>query len=645
MGHSLTGSPSVTAVRVSPIASLAGWYADLLARPFTFLAGQVLTFFGISLYVKLVQMRHTAEYSVGWIESGRFFSNCRDYVLFCGQEVLVFAVLLLIVMAWHRWNPTPRRSVRWVMWTLAWLTVPLASLVEVLGLAHFAFFLTPLGPEEVRQIAWTRHVVSASNVLGAPEVALGLLLTVGGYYLVPTGLWLRRLRGWPRRRRAVLVGVLVGGLLAVSLPKPRVTEALLVPHPLLWLLLGSRGQPAWADTGASVIGPLQSVGRSRYVVTERPRNVLIVVLESTRASSVALYRPEAKPGRELLRWRDEIVTFDHVYAAVPTSAHALFSLLYGIYPYLGPFWSASDKAVVAESMAEHFTRAGFDTQLYSTSDLNFDDVRSYGATGFQRVLDPNDWPGQESFAMLPWGRDDRLLTDEVKRFLAAPHPRPFFVLAMTNNPHHPYAIDQLPGQSAIDDPHDAYERLVEYNLHLVADLYEWMKQTGVAEHTLLLVLGDHGEAFGEHAGNFGHAAFIYEENVHIPCFIMHPRRLGLPHHITQLGSQVDLRATVLDILGRQDSAPGDGMSLLREDSARVIANFTENGVSRFGLRDAHYTFIYNPQGDAGHLYDRRSDPGEAYDLSRLQPELAAGYLARLRRWEAWHQMSLARVLR
>ena len=44
----------------------------------------------------------------------------------------------------------------------------------------------------------------------------------------------------------------------------------------------------------------------------------------------------------------------------------------------------------------------------------------------------------------------------------------------------------------------AYERLVDYDLHLLAELYGWMKKKGLAEHTLLLVLGDHGEAFGEH---------------------------------------------------------------------------------------------------------------------------------------------------
>jgi arylsulfatase A-like enzyme len=186
--------------------------------------------------------------------------------------------------------------------------------------------------------------------------------------------------------------------------------------------------------------------------------------------------------------------------------------------------------------------------------------------------------------------------------------------------------------------------LVDYDLHLLSELYAWMKKKGVAERTLLLVLGDHGEAFGEHPGNFGHAAFIYEENVHIACFILHPRRLGLPRHIAQLGSEVDLRATIRDILGRRDAAPGSGMSLLYEDAGRLVANFTENGVSRFGLRDARFTYIYTPHAEAEQVYERRRDPRETTNLARREPLVSARYRARLQRWETQHQRLLEQIL-
>jgi len=214
-----------------------------------------------------------------------------------------------------------------------------------------------------------------------------------------------------------------------------------------------------------------------------------------------------------------------------------------------------------------------------------------------------------------------------------------------NRPEPAWADTGGDATATAEDDHAAYERLVTYDLDLVGEGYARMKATGIATHTLLLVLGDHGEAFGEHPGNYGHAAFIYDENVHIPCVILHPRRLGLPRHIPQLGSQVDLRQTVVDILGMRDTEHSDGMSLLREDPERLVANFTENGVTRFGLRDARFSYIYTPHVEAEQVFDRRSDPHEAVNIAEHEPALTATYHTRLRRWEAQHQMSLARVLR
>src|SRR5262249_22670504 len=153
----------------------------------------------------------------------------------------------------------------------------------------------------------------------------------------------------------------------------------------------------------------------------------------------------------------------------------------------------------------------------------------------------------------------------------------------------------------------------------------------VADDTLLLVVGDHGEAFGEHPGNFGHAAAIYEENTHIPCFILHPRRLGLPAHVAQLGSEVDLRATILDIVGTPDSEPGDGVSLPWHDPSRTVFNFTETGVAHSGMRDAAFTSIYTPHVEGEKLFDRRRDPRETRDVG--EPRLLARYRTRLREWE------------
>ncbi|MBP1684286.1 MAG: sulfatase [Deltaproteobacteria bacterium] len=645
--------------RPSRFARALGRYGTLVARPFELLVGQLVAFLAISLFVKFVQMRETTDYGVAWVGGGRFLTNCFHFALFSAQEFAVFTVLLVTVLLWKRCVPRPGRWSRSLVGVSAFLVLPALSVIEVLEIAHFKLFLAPLGPEELRMISWTGQIVTAGNVLGAPEVLAGLVLVLAGYYLAPPGLWLPR---WDVGHQVAVAGVaLLASVVTAILPKPVLSQALLAPHPLLWMVVGSRSGSglAVADDGGAVT-PFGRTGHRRFAVKERPTNVIIFVLESTRAASLALYNPAAPAGRELLRWRDEMVVFDNIYAPVPTSAHAIFSILYGVYPYLGPFWTSTGASVVTDSMAQLFGRAGYATQFFITGDLNYDNIRSFAGRGFDRVLDTNDWPGQENYALLPWGRDDRLLIEQIKRFLVSKPQRPYFLFAMTSNPHHPYSVAHLPPlqegavrpAAAVQDVEPetvewkaAYERLVDYDLHLLSDLYGWMKKKGFAERTLLLVLGDHGEAFGEHPGNFGHAAFIYEENVHVPCFILHPRRLGLPRHIPQLGSEVDLRATILDILGWRHADPGSGMSLLYEDRGRVIANFTENGVSRFGLRDARFTYIFTPHTEAEQVFERSRDPREKVDLAARDPLVRVRYRTRLQRWETEHERLLEQILR
>ena len=57
-------------------------------------------------------------------------------------------------------------------------------------------------------------------------------------------------------------------------------------------------------------------------------------------------------------------------------------------------------------------------------------------------------------------------------------------------------------------------------------LVEGLRARGLAENTLWIILGDHGEAFGRHEGNYGHTFFLYDENVRVPLVIAAP---GLLH--------------------------------------------------------------------------------------------------------------------
>ena len=49
-----------------------------------------------------------------------------------------------------------------------------------------------------------------------------------------------------------------------------------------------------------------------------------------------------------------------------------------------------------------------------------------------------------------------------------------------------------------------------------------LRARGLDTNTLFVIYGDHGEAFGQHEGNYGHTLFLYEENIRVPLLIAMP---------------------------------------------------------------------------------------------------------------------------
>ena len=68
------------------------------------------------------------------------------------------------------------------------------------------------------------------------------------------------------------------------------------------------------------------------------------------------------------------------------------------------------------------------------------------------------------------------------------------------------------------------------------------------EHWLLCVVGDHGQAFGEHAGNFGHSFAVYEENLRVPLGFVAPGTALHGVHDAPC-SHLDVVPALLDLLG------------------------------------------------------------------------------------------------
>ena len=123
--------------------------------------------------------------------------------------------------------------------------------------------------------------------------------------------------------------------------------------------------------------------------------------------------------------------------------------------------------------------------------------------------------------------------------------------------------DQGPTDRQINLVRNAYDNCVADLDEQIGQLWDKLERRGVLEQTWVIIVGDHGESFGEQPGVFRHGTSLYRAQVHVPLLIIPPAGGPSPLVVTKSVSLRDLPATVVDVLGLTAGSPFPGESLAR----------------------------------------------------------------------------------
>jgi arylsulfatase A-like enzyme len=153
--------------------------------------------------------------------------------------------------------------------------------------------------------------------------------------------------------------------------------------------------------------------------------------------------------------------------------------------------------------------------------------------------------------------------------------------------------------------------------HHLGRFFEGLQRLGLYDDALIVVTGDHGEAFGEH-GEWSHAGRPFQSLLHIPLIVKEPGRSGPVGSTSAWTSLTDVAPLILDRLGlpvpeeiQGDVPPGVAHPIVAESD-------TYGGGSFRTLIDPDGTKLIS--GDRGErwLFDLSSDPREEHSLAETQ---------------------------
>jgi hypothetical protein len=391
---------------------------------------------------------------------------------------------------------------------------------------------------------------------------------------------------------------------------------------------GKSGSANWRNSpfpSAEAADPI-----SRYRGASAGRNVVLVLLESTASRYLRLYGAAEDPTPNLTRLGSRSLVFDNAYAVYPESIRGLFSVLCSQYPKFG---APPDDypAAPCVSIAEQLRQIGYRTALFHSGRFMYLGMKSVVENrGFDTLEDAGDIGGNVNSS---FGVDE---PSAVKRMLSwidsLPADKRFFLTYIPVAGHHPYATPDpgpFPNTSEISN----YRNALHYGDAALGELLEGLRSRKLDEQTLFIIFGDHGEAFGQHDGNFGHSFFIYDENIRVPYIIAAPGLIRNQERVRNGASLIDTAPTILDLLGLPIPKRFQGISLL-DESPRMALFFTDYSLGFLGLYDSCWKMIFETDSRRSNLYDVCADPAETQDLLAKEEARVAAYRSSLEQWIA-----------
>jgi len=397
-------------------------------------------------------------------------------------------------------------------------------------------------------------------------------------------------------------------------------------------------------------------------MTHKAHNIILLTIDALRADHLSCngYNHDTTPNLD--RFADRNTNFTTAYSPSSHTREAVPALLTGQYPddAIDEDYHLNAPSIATYLQEEGYVTGGFHSNPFLS--------RAYGYDAGFDEFDDDLHLGQHKLIALAQRFMDKLRN---RHYARAPEinersltwvdslneEEPFFLWNHYMDVHGPYdpPIDEITTggrsisgakaqslyQKSLESPEEitegeretlrnAYDAEINYLDTHLQQLLDAFDSRNILNNSLVIVVADHGDAFGEH-GYYGHPRQLHEEILRVPCIISHPNKTDTS--VDKPVSTVCILSTILESIGvsyeivQKPLLTRDGSS--RELPETVFASATgedeHTDRRRFAAWKEERKIIMDRLINTGNVlsvlgYDLESDPQEQDPVTNFGEE-------------------------
>ena len=319
------------------------------------------------------------------------------------------------------------------------------------------------------------------------------------------------------------------------------------------------------------------------------RNLIVVSLESLQSFVINndMNGHEITPFMNSLTADEDTFYYSNFYhqTGLGKTSDSEFLVENSLYPLSGGAVFFTHSGNTFHSMSESLNEEGYFTNVLHPNNKSFwNRDMMYKALDIQKYYDENSYVVNEDDAV-NWGLKDISFFDQSVDLMAE-MPQPFYSRLITLTNHYPFTLDvadqNIPEYDSNSNTLNKYFQTVNYMDEALELFFKDLKEQGLYENSIIVMYGDHYGISENH--NKAMSQYLEKEITpyesaklqRVPLFVHIPNS-GVGEEVTEVAGQIDVRPTILHLLGLETSKDMQlGADLFSEEHEEFVV-FRDGG--------------------------------------------------------------------